>query len=79
MSGDSAAVKAERIASARLRKASKLAAVLHDAGATVADYDAGIIPWDLATATANVRPPSDDTKALVREALARYDARRSAR
>lgn len=74
MTVSAASVKAERIASARLRKVQKLTAVILAAGGTAADLDASF-PWDAAVAAAGVRPPSDETKALVRDAIAFWESK----
>jgi hypothetical protein len=74
MSASAAAVKAERIASARLRKVQKLTAVILAAGGTSADLD-DTFPWDVAVAAAGVRPPSDETKALVKEAIVFWESK----
>lgn len=66
MTGDS---KADAIARARLNKANRIVAALRSAGAASADLDLPDFPWDDAVAAARVRPPSDETKALVRETL----------
>ena len=63
----------ERIASARLKKAMKLVTAIHSVGGTAVDLDLEDFPWDDAVRLASVRPPSDETKALVREALVFHD------
>lgn len=56
---------------ARLRKVTQLVTAIRSAGGTVAMIDelGDKFPWDVATEAAGVRPPSDETKALVREAM----------
>lgn len=54
---------------ARTMKALQLTAVLRSAGAIVADFDRGVIDWELAARAAGVNPPSEETKAMVRSML----------
>lgn len=58
-------------AAARLRKAHLLVSAIRAAGGTVAMIDelGDKYPWAVAAEAAGVHMPSDDTKALVREAL----------
>lgn len=56
-----------RVARARMRKATALAAVLRQCGADPADLNDDV--WAKACAAANVRPPSTTTKALVVDLL----------
>jgi hypothetical protein len=73
-----ARAKADAIAEARLRKAHRLLDVIVKAGGTADDLHLPNFPWHEATVAAGVNPPSDETKALVRN-LARAVEAQAAR
>lgn len=59
----------EHEVAARERKAHSLVGAIRAAGGRSEDLDLPEFPWDDAVAAAHVNPPSDKTKARVRELL----------
>ena len=59
----------DRIAAARLRKVHNLVSALRSVGAKAEDLDLADFPWDDTCKLAGTRPPSDESKRMVRETL----------